>query len=955
MFQKKGVVWGFCLSVIFLLHLSLFSCSPRHRAIMPNVGIQPDPSITYGTLANGFQYVIKKNPLPADRVYIHLDVFAGSMHETDEQQGVAHYLEHLLFNGSEHFEPGELIDYFHSIGMDFGADANAHTTFYNTVYDLALPTATKDQLDRAFLIIQDYAKGALLLESEVERERGIILAEKRERDSVSARTFKKTMAFELPGSLIPKRWPIGIESVINQVGRKELKDFYDTWYRPDNMALIVVGDLDVGLTRNLIFDRFSRLAARDLPMETRKQAIGSRELEKAVQWLPHKGNKAFYHFEPEASVTEIAIQTIDYEPFKAQTAAMLKQQTLLRIANGMIQNRISRQINDQSVDFIHASAYAGKYLRHIKAAGIAADCQPENWEKSLIQIEQILRQAFTFGFTQKELDRVKADIISSLEQTVEQAKSRKSDQIARRLLSRMNNHYLMISDDQKLDLLKPFIQKITREQALHALKESWDRAHRLVTITGNVKIDSKDPAQLILDTFDKSRLMPVEPYLDFKSKSFPYLQPSKTSAQLKPIQGEKDLGIERYTLGQNVIVNLKKTDYKPKEFSIKVIFGQGKRSMPRDKPGLYYLAENVINDSGLGQMGMDQLEEALAGKKIQGRLSIHQNYMAISGSGNPDQAETVFQLIFHYLSDPGFTQPSLDRAKVVYRQEYESMSRTPDGLMQIKGNRFLATNDSRFGLPDPQQMESYSLVDVKQWLLPAFKKAPIEISLVGDFNKEKVLSLISAYFGSLQNRSNFPVKPLDTGKIVFPKGQTLNLEVDTKIDSAQVRVAFLTDDFWDIAQTRQLSVLSRVFSERLRTVIREELGESYSPHVFNQSSTTYADYGVFQAVIKVKPGREEHVLAAVNGIVESIRAQGISDQETQHAVKPVLTYLKTLRKTNGYWLNSVMSNASTYPVKFEWARNLIKGYQSIQREELTALARKYLVPNDQAVLIIAPK
>jgi len=206
--------------------LFLSACSPRHQVIQPNAGVQMDPSIEYGVLDNGFQYIIKKNSIPEQRVYVHLDVFAGSLQEKEDQQGVAHYLEHLLFNGSEHFKPGELIDYFHSIGMDFGADANAHTSFFNTVYDLALPNSDAKQLDEAFLIIQDYAKGALLLEAEVERERGIILAEKRERDSVSSRVFKKTLAFELPGSLIAQRFPIGKESVLKKASRKTLKSYY---------------------------------------------------------------------------------------------------------------------------------------------------------------------------------------------------------------------------------------------------------------------------------------------------------------------------------------------------------------------------------------------------------------------------------------------------------------------------------------------------------------------------------------------------------------------------------------------------------------------------------------------------------------------------------------------------------------------------------------------------------
>ncbi|MCK5837910.1 MAG: insulinase family protein [Desulfobacula sp.] len=294
------------VKILFLGLLCLFACAPKHPVVAPPVTGSPiDPGIVYGTLSNGFQYVLMENALPEDRVSIHLNVFSGSMNETDDQQGVAHYLEHLLFNGSEHFKPGELIEYFQSIGMDFGADANASTGFFNTVYDLSLPKADHQHLEDAFVIIQDYARGASLLETEVAKERGIILAEKRERDSVAYRTFKKTLAFELPGSLINQRFPIGIDTILKTADRDLLKTYYDHWYRPDNMVLIVVGDIESQTVLPMIKKRFSRLRPHGF--------FVNKPL--PVQWKDHQGIKPFYHYEPEAGSTEIAIETISREPF----------------------------------------------------------------------------------------------------------------------------------------------------------------------------------------------------------------------------------------------------------------------------------------------------------------------------------------------------------------------------------------------------------------------------------------------------------------------------------------------------------------------------------------------------------------------------------------------------------------------------------------------------------------
>ncbi len=937
------------VKIVFLLLYAavLSSCTlPQHPIPAPHTAVQMDPGIVYGRLPNGFQYILKKNKTPEHRAFVHLNVFSGSVQETRDQQGVAHYLEHMLFNGSEHFKPGELVDYFHSIGMDFGADANAHTGFFETVYDLALPKADRNYLDKAFLIIQDYAGGALLLESEIERERGIILAEKRERDSISYRTFKKSLAFELEGSLLKDRLPIGTEDVISKADRTLLKAYYDKWYRPDNMALVVVGDIDVQTVRQMIVDRFSRL----------KSAAGEKSVDHgSVKWLPHKGDKAFYYHEPEASTTDITIQTLTYTPFEPQTVSMLKKQVIRQMANSILQNRISRQINQQKADFTEASVYSGSYLHFIQAAVISATCRPELWEKTLEQIERNLRQALEYGFTRKELSRIKTEFIAGLEQAVSLSGSQKSDHLARRLLSKINNRQLLLSEKQRLAILKPYIESITPSQFHEAFKDVWDKDHRLIMVTGNARIDSSQPEKRILTVFQNSQKKAVVPYQAVQSRPFPYLDEPTRKGRIKSSKTPAaDLGIQTIVFENNVRLNLKQTDFKPNEFVFKVCFGRGKQSEPRKKPGLALAADAVLKESGLGRIDKDQLEEALAGRKISTHIGIKDNYIAISGSGPPEEALVIFQLIRHYLKDPGLRKKALDLFKTRYKQDYDARVRTPDGLMDIKGLRFLAENDSRFGMPSPETVNNYTIKDVEEWILPAFEHAPIEISIAGDFNSGKMIDLAASYIGTIKGHQAFPKTLTDAGKIAFPKGKDLYLEIDTKIDTAVVHVAFLTDDFWDIMQTRRLSILSRVFSERLRKIIREELGESYSPYVYNNGSTIFKDYGVLHVVVNVKPGNQGIVVDKINEIVNSIRAGGISKQETEYALKPVLTHLKSLRKTNAYWLNSVMADSSNYPAKFDWARNILTGYGSISSADLNALAKKYLVMKERALIIITP-
>jgi zinc protease len=933
-----------------LMGVLLFSCAPKYAHVFSANGIETDPALVRGVLPNGFQYVLMENTTPKDRVSVHLNVFAGSVHETDEEQGVAHFLEHMLFNGSDHFKPGELIEYFQSIGMDFGADANASTSFFHTTYDLTLPKGDRQSLEDAFRVIQDYAGGALLLEEEIDRERGIILAEKRERDSVSYRTFKQELAFELPGSLLNNRLPIGLTSVIETADRDLLKGFYDRWYRPDNMALVIVGDMDIKETQNLIKQSFSSL-------QPRGQSAGEAEAVN-IAWQSKKGILAFHHYEPEAGNTDITIERISHTPFEPESLEKLKEKALESLGNAIFQNRLSSMIRKESASFSSASIYSGIFLQNISMAALKASCEADKWEKSLGQLEQTLRQALELGFAPKELVRVKADFIAGLDTDVLQADTRKTSQLARSILGAMNQKKIFLSPLQKQALLKPYVQGLTLDQVNQAFQELWTNDQRLVLVSGNAKISDNQELSAtdqILDLYEKSAAQSIDPFKRFEAKSFPYLDfPPSTATLVHKQEDVRGLGITQIDLSNNVRLNLKPTDFKNGEFLFKVIFGKGASSEPIDIPGLSSLAESTLQLSGFESMDPDQLGDALAGKDVTIGFSINEGYFAVEGSGDPKQAELIFQLVYTYLKDPGFRPQALALAKTQYRQMYDALKSTPDGIMRIQGNRFLAKGDARFGLLPPESIDPITLEDIQTWLKPNFENSPIEVSVVGDFDPAVITQYATTYLGALEirtNASNFEKEP---DKISFPKGETLNLTLDTKINKGMVRTAFLTDDFWDITKTRKLSLLAKVFSERLRKTIREELGASYSPYVYNNPSLVYDGYGIMHVVVNVLPDTADTVARQMEKIARELSREGITEKEVDLVKKPLLNQIIVLRQTNGYWLNSVLSNSWKHPEKLDWANTIMAGYAAVTHEDLTTLAKQYLTVSDAALIKIVP-
>ena len=284
-------------------------------------------------------------------------------------------------------------------------------------------------------------------------------------------------------------------------------------------------------------------------------------------------------------------------------------------------------------------------------------------------------------------------------------------------------------------------------------------------------------------------------------------------------------------------------------------------------------------------------------------------------------------------------------------------SRSPrsiDGMMRIKGLRFLAGGDSRFGLPNPEQLDTITLDDIREWIQPQLSKAPLELSVVGDVDVEQVIDLARRYLGALPRRDR-DLEAVRSDLPTVPTGMTERIAVDTQIPKAMVVAAWQTEDFWDINRTRRLSVLADVFSERLRQRIREKLGASYSPYAFNRASRAYDGYGVFQAYISVSPDQADAVLKEVNAIAARLAIGGITEDELNRAIDPILTSIRELRQTNGYWLNSVMTESTRHPQQIEWARSFLDDYAAVTVQELNRLAATYLTKERAAAIIIRPK
>lgn len=903
--------------------------------------LQPDPDLTFGRLDNGLRYVLLAHDEPQNRVGMYLNVQAGSIQETGKQRGLAHYLEHMLFNGTTHYPPGTLVEYFQSIGMGFGADTNAHTGFDETVYKLLLPKGDRAMVDEGLQVLADYARGALLLEEEVDRERGIILAEKRARDSVSARMRKKQMRFEFAGTRAAQRDPIGIEEVLLQAGSADLRTYYDAWYRPENMVVVVVGDVRVDDAEQLVAKHFSGLKPGSVEPECSE--IGR---------VAEEGTDVLYLHEPELGYTRISYGTVYNEQSTDNTKAWEQQQLYAYVAASILNNRLRKLARKPGSAFTSANVYSGIFLDTLGYATITASTDNTRWQEGLSVLQQAVSQTMDSGFTTAELERVKKEIFAYLKKQQQTAKTRSSTKIAAEIIRKLNSNEVILSPAQELALYKPMLEAMTVVDAELAFDRLWRRDRRLIQVVGTVDLGSGEEQaeeQILKVLADQSRVAALD-WKDVEGVHFPYLQSPATIGMVQERKSYDTIGVETVQLAGGVRINFKQTPYQRHQVQVAVHFGQGKLSEPA--PGMSRLAESVVRESGVGGLTREQLNQVFAGTNVELGFKVGAESFSLTGTSLAEEFEMLLQLIYTQLHDPAFRKTAFEKSRERAGKMFDQIQNTVEGQGQLVGSKFLTGDNPFYTMANRTQVMDVQLHQVVEWLQPVFSAAPLEINVVGDIDQQNALALVQRYFGRENRSEHTLVQPT---MVLFPQGQEFVHRVSSSIDKALVTVAWQTDDFWDIARTRRLNLLASVLGDRLRLKVREELGATYSPVVYNQSSRTHQRFGMLQSKMTVSPDQALAMAELVKEVALELGKQGIEEPELERALEPTLTSIRDMQRNNSYWLNAVMALSSRHPKQLQWPLSIVNDFQSITAGELQQLADLYLKPELAAEFVVSSR
>jgi zinc protease len=905
--------------------------------------IPVDPAVTWGRLDNGLRYAILPNAEPKDRVSVRLLVETGALMETDAQRGLAHFIEHMGFNGTRNFPPGQLVEYFQRLGMAFGPDTNASTGFDRTQYQVELPKNDPDSLREAFKALRDYADGVLFLPEEIEQERGVILAEKRDRDSADFRTMEAEFAFVLGTSILPHRFPIGTAEVIRHAPREQFLDYYNTWYRPERMAVVVVGQVEPGSVAPLIGAAFGDMKA--LAPARPEPDLGHVEMPADV--------RAHVHRDAELPRVALGIQTVAPDVFEPDTAANRLKYLPRQLAYTMLNRRLEELAKKEGAPFTSASAYTGEMLNFVSNSSIdITTTKAEQWRPALAVAEQELRRALEHGFQPAELREATANMANALDDAVKQAATRRSPGLSAGLIAAIAGKHVFDHPTTERDLYQPALAAVTVEDCLAALRAAWSAPGRLIFVSGNLPAELD--AAAVTAAFHESRAVAVSAPEKILEATWGYTDFGPAGAVITRRE-IADLGITQVDFANGVQLNLKKTDFEAATIQLTARFGGGQLTMPANKPGLDIFANAVADLMGLGKHSADELQRILAGRSVSAGFGVVKDAFSVSGSTTPQDLEIELQLLAAQATDLGYRPEAERLLRRSMAQHYTKLQHTPEGVFQLEILRALANGDARFGLPSLETLERYTMEDVRSWLAPEIATGPLELSIVGEIDIDATIALVAKTFGALPARSAKPAYE-ERRQVAFPvAGFAAERKVQTEIPRGSVYAFWPTDDSRDATRSRRLNLLADVIEDRLRVKIREGLGGAYSPGAGHTGSDTFPGYGFALVQIGVDPAQAPTILAAVREIAESLRTAGITEDELVRMKQPILTSIAESARTNSYWLGTVLAACREQPQRLDWARTRTSDITAITREEINVLAAKHLRPERLVSYIVLPE
>ena len=954
--MKKNLVKKVILTLQMILFCQLFAALTFTSCVSNNTKSQNhqetqipfDSSVTKGILDNEMSYFIKKNAIPANRISLRLVVKAGSAMEEDDQKGVAHFVEHMAFNGTEHFEKSTIIDFFEKNGMNFGADLNAYTNFEETVYMLEIPSDNPELLETALLILKDWASAITFEDEEIEKERGVVTEEWRLRQTLQGRISEKQCDILLKDSVFAERLPIGKMNVIKTVPRQRIVDFYEKWYRPEFMSVIVVGDADPQTVENAIKNTLNEIPKSQQKTELPKFNIPLRT-EKNLTVMQ----------DVEQPYINVFLFSQDKNHKTVKTNDDIELQLTKEIANNIFNIRM-QEISSSPDGKWYQAGMSIVSLTNSSCDNYAYFVpKSDMFEDSLKSFLDNIDRFVDYGVTQTELDREKESLLNKAELSFQNRDKIYNSTYANQITNHVLTGVAVPSEKTVLNLYKEVLPKITIEKVnACAIKAFGDRATDMLVITSpKENIPSQEEINSIWKDYKNSE---IQAYTDDDYDKEIMKKPAK-KAKISSTKNNKNLGVNEYVLENGIKIITKKTDFERNYMYMYVDSKGGSYKLnPNDAPNAN-AAVNYMIYSGIGELTFNQIVKKLQSSQIDVNISINTTSENLSGSCKPSEMETLFQIICQFFANPKFTPES-----------WQTVSQNYYAMAQAFGSKstdwyYKAINEILYGKNNPY----HSVFDMNQYnqLNPETAErvycerfgnpADFTFIFVGDFDEKKLIDNCCYYFGNLKTsdeREEMEYKnwPLPEGRV----SETVQKGIG---DHGETYLAFTgklpaQDDVEkSYKDSLEITFLEMLLDIRLREVIREDKSGSYGisvkSHIKGNEERTY----MTEISFGCEPSRVKELTDEVVNQIKLLQSAPI-DSVYVDKIKESFRRNREVNLFENSWWYYRISRELVYDMEPQWVSNDIEKIISwITPENLQTAAQKYLDTQNFASVYLIPE
>lgn len=886
-----------------LLLLAIVFVAGFSQAQMQMPTIPLDTAVRIGKLDNGLTYYIRYNNWPEHRANFYIAQKVGSIQEDESQRGLAHFLEHMCFNGTDNFKGNDLIRYCESIGVQFGGDLNAYTSIDQTVYNIDnVPTTRQSALDSCLLILRDWADGLTLDPEEIDKERGVIHEEWRLRTSASSRMFERNLEKLYPGSKYGKRYPIGLMSVIDNFKYQELRDYYEKWYHPTNQGIIVVGDVDVDHTEAMIKKLFGPITnpADAAPI------VDEQVPDNAEPIVVIDKDKEY-----QASNVQIYFKHDVFPDSLKQSTAYMLYNYVKQAAMTMLNSRYTEAAQKADCPYVNADAYDDNYIFSKTKDALGLSATPKDMSQSAAALKAILieaRKAAEFGFTPTEYSRFKESMLSSLEKVYSNKDKRYSEQFYEECKGHFLTNEPMPSIDYEYEMMKQIVPALPLEAVNEYLRELLPQndSNMVVISFNNEKEGNVYPTEAeLLNAVKAARTEAIQAFVD-NVKNEPLIAKMPKAGKIKNEERNEKLGYTKLTLSNGAKVILKKTDYKKDQVLLSGEGFGGSSIYPLADRANIEAFDQVISYSGLGNFTSTELGKVLAGKIANVDLTMSPTTTSVEGSSTPKDIETMLQMNYLYFTNISKDTASFSNLISSYQLGLKNRELDPNIAF---GDSVKATYYDHNPLLKPMVLDDVKDINYDRILKMAKERtanaAGWTFTIVGNYDEATIRPLICKYIASLPAKGKVQKSERNA---FFHKGNVTN-NFTRKMETPKARAQYM----WyneQMPYTLENSVRADIAGQVLEMIylkkIREDASAAYSVGALGRAQMRNDNTHciMLYAVCPMKPEKSKEAIEILEN--EVVELQNSCDESMVAKVKELmLKQADDAAKSNQYWLNTI--------------------------------------------------